>query len=411
MRSVAIAPELIELLWPHAHLVRGRGNQDERLEILCLPSTTNARSLIPLKPASVPAGVLTRRFNGRGPRGTAKRMALMSLLRAGVVTRGQSHVAHLLPRSVVGLAEFVSEHLQQDIIMAVHIGAPRANQKPVLELMDGTGRAVAFGKLGVNPLTDQLVRAETSALTVLASRRLPHVMHPTVLARLSWQGHPLLLQSPLPVERATRPPAALVATAAREVAGPSETHRGYLSESGFFSRLSARLSSLPPSEVGELLNNSLLALASERARLSFCAWHGDWTPWNMAAAANRLMVWDWERYDSEVPEGFDQLHHAFQSAVQRNPRGAPVHARKLVARAPQVLGWMDELTARATTRLYFLEIASRYLKDGQAQSGGRLGHVLPWAAAALTSTQPRFASNDPRRSEVRHEQHPDSPTA
>lgn len=410
MRSVAIAPELSDLLWPNAHLVRGRGKH-ERLEILCLPSTTNARSLIPLTPASVPAGVLARRLNGRGMRGTAKRMALMSLVRAGLVTQGRSRVAHLVPHSGAGLAEFISENLQQDILMAVHVGAPRANQKPVLELMDDTGRAVAFGKLGVNPLTDQLVRAETVALATLAGRRLPHVMHPTVLASLSWQGHPLLLQSPLPVERATRPPATLVATAAREVAGLGETHRGCLAESRFFARLSGRLSSLPPDDEGELLTNSLLALASEHVPLSFGSWHGDWTPWNMAAAADQLMVWDWERYDSEVPKGFDQLHHAFQSAVQRNPRGAPAQARNLVARAPQALGWMDESTARATTRLYFLEIASRYLKDGQAQAGGRLGDVLPWAAAALTSTQPRFASNDPRRIEARHDQHPDSPTA
>lgn len=370
--------------------------------MLCIPSTAKTRSLIPLHPASVLTEALTRRLSGRGVQRTFRRMAVVRLVRAGLVTRGSSHVAHLVPSPESGLTELISEHLQQDIVMAVHFGAPRANQKPVLELMDRAGKAVAFGKVGVNALTDRLVRAETDALTALADRLLPHVVHPTMLARTSWQGHPLLLQSALPTTQARPAPASLVVAAAAEVAAVVDSSRCRLSANRYFAGLSSRVLSLPPGEVRDLLHDTLLALATQDGWFTFGAWHGDWTSWNMAEFSGRLIVWDWERYGSEVPAGFDLLHHAFQSAVHRDPREAPAHARNLLARAPRLLPWLDASTAEATARLYVIEIATRYLRDGQAEAGGRLGDVLPWVAAALTNppSRPGVEARDQRRDQT-----------
>ena len=56
-----------------------------------------------------------------------------------------------------------------------------------------------------------------------------------------------------------------------------------------------------------------------RRRLAFGAWHGDWTPWNMASTAGGLLVWDWERFATGVPVGFDALHYWLQIERRRPP--------------------------------------------------------------------------------------------
>src|SRR5690606_5908253 len=38
--------------------------------------------------------------------------------------------------------------------------------------------------------------------------------------------------------------------------------------------------------------------------------HGDWSPWNMATADHRIVVWDWERLRLRVPIGWDAVHYA-----------------------------------------------------------------------------------------------------
>jgi len=46
------------------------------------------------------------------------------------------------------------------------------------------------------------------------------------------------------------------------------------------------------------------------------SWHGDWAPWNMANLAESLLVWDWERFATGVPMGFDAVHHELQKRIQ-----------------------------------------------------------------------------------------------
>src|SRR5205823_2021204 len=72
--------------------------------------------------------------------------------------------------------------------------------------------------------------------------------------------------------------------------------------------------------------------------LTFGAWHGDWSPWNMASTTGGLLVWDWERFGSGVPRGFDALHYWLQSEVgpqHRDPLAAATdcleHAAALLA--------------------------------------------------------------------------------
>jgi hypothetical protein len=59
--------------------------------------------------------------------------------------------------------------------------------------------------------------------------------------------------------------------------------------------------------------------------LDFGAWHGDWTPWNMAWHRGVLRLWDWERFARGVPDGFDLLHYRLQEAMRTAP-GPPYAA-------------------------------------------------------------------------------------
>jgi hypothetical protein len=104
--------------------------------------------------------------------------------------------------------------------------------------------------------------------------------------------------------------------------------------------------------------------------VDFGAWHGDWTPWNMAWHRGRVQLWDWERFDPDVPVGFDLLHYRLQTGAgyARWPDPAILAPFGLRERA-----------AAITTELYVLELTRRYLCAAQ----GELGVPLRSQAAAL----------------------------
>jgi hypothetical protein len=112
------------------------------------------------------------------------------------------------------------------------------------------------------------------------------------------------------------------------------------------------------------------------AGAAYGCWHGDWAPWNMSEENDRLSVWDWERFEWPVPRGFDELHRRFHSAVQSKPKDAHAHAYRLVTQ--RVDGRPATSQERATASLYLLDLAARYIHDGQPETNNRLGNVADW---------------------------------
>jgi hypothetical protein len=118
--------------------------------------------------------------------------------------------------------------------------------------------------------------------------------------------------------------------------------------------------------------------------LRYGAWHGDWAPWNMANVADALLVWDWERFASGVPVGFDAVHHELQRRLQSSS-DASAAVEATVRRADELLqpfgvpGEARELTAL----LYLVDLAARYLTDRQAEAGARLGVLGTWLLPVL----------------------------
>ncbi len=60
----------------------------------------------------------------------------------------------------------------QPVEISLHLGAARANRKPVLQLLSKAGETIGFAKIGINALTRELVTGERAALVKLSEARL-----------------------------------------------------------------------------------------------------------------------------------------------------------------------------------------------------------------------------------------------
>jgi len=86
-----------------------------------------------------------------------------------------------------------------------------------------------------------------------------------------------------------------------------------------------------------------------------------------------------------VPAGFDALHRRLQATAAR-PGADPLDAaRALLAGADGLLAGFGQPPGAGdlVAVLYLVELATRYLRDRQAEAGSRLGHVDGWLLPAV----------------------------
>ncbi|GAA1735164.1 hypothetical protein [Luedemannella helvata] len=375
--------EVLDLLYP--------GAGGEAAEFLVIPDHRRPRLLVPADDRRIAAAAVRRYARPHSRLARLKRDAVVACLRTGA--------SRLLLRSRVRVAAgtdtietYLREACGAGLRLSVHIGPARANRKPVLQLLAPDGTTVGFAKLGVGPLTRDLVRRETEALTRLATLPLGEVEVPAVRHAGRWHGHEVLVQSALPVwrSRAAWDPGRL-ARAMVAVAGAGGVADGDLATSPYWAGLRERLAALGGQSDGAALRRAAHDLVDRAGatRLAYGQWHGDWAPWNMATLADRLLLWDWERFATGVPLGFDALHFALQRDLQATGfavtrAGATV--RDCVDAAPETLrpfGVTDRPTAHATALLYLVDLAARYLADRQAEAGARLGALGTWLLPTL----------------------------
>ncbi|SDQ48712.1 hypothetical protein [Thermostaphylospora chromogena] len=251
------------------------------------------------------------------PRRLAQRRWWHRVLGAPVMvpTGGETIEDHL--SAVFGLPVRVTLHVRP---------ARRVNRKPVLTA-HGPDGPLAYVKIGDSPRARELIRAEAATLRMLADTPLKHLHPPRLLYHGRWHGLEVLATAPLPMPRhRRRVPSELIRVAVTEIASLGE---------------------------GEPY-----------------AWHGDFAPWNMACGADgRLLLWDWERFDTGVPFGFDAVHLFFQRALRR--MRPPVAARACVAQALPTLApyGLDAAQARLTACRYLIALADRHAADGHQPFG------------------------------------------
>jgi hypothetical protein len=355
-------PELAELLRSPHYVV--------------VPSASKPRVLVPDGVPRAAAAALRYTVEATGSTAKLQRSALATAFRLGV--GGLICRDRLATNGATGgIDVHLSEVLGQPVLLGVYIGPARANRKPVLVLLDRKGNLLGFAKLGINELTRTLVDAEAAALHRLAGADLGPVTIPAVLHHGRWGEHALLVQEALPVWRPRATPsmteeAEQAALAA--VAGCLGIREHAFAGSPYEVALRKAVQALDDVPARAGLAAVLDEVAARAEPLRFGSWHGDWSGTNNAVLADgRVLVWDWERFDSDVPVGFDALHLRLQRAITR--LGAPPFeaAHALFDDSPEIV-----------TTLYLVHLGTRYLHDRQAEAGVRLGRVGEWLLPVLT---------------------------
>ncbi len=247
---------------------------------------------------------------------------------------------------------------------------------------------MGVAKVGITPLTRDLVETEADALQMLGAAGLTSLTVPRVVFRGVWNDMAVLVLEPLPVDKRRVPLTDEQRTAAViEIAGVGGWERIALGDSRYLARLRAQVAAADPTPEREQLSTAVSALAARvpSTLLTFGSWHGDWSPWNMANIREGLLVWDWERFAVGVPFGFDVLHNDLQQHVIPGGTEPMQAARECVQQAPAALApiRIGEHEARVTALLYLAELTTRYLVDRQADLGGRLSNAGAWLIPAL----------------------------
>jgi hypothetical protein len=377
------------VLWPSSAVTfpaRGGKPPSGQRDFLVLPSVSRPRLLVPSDRRAAAAAL--RRYGEPGSaRAWVGSRALALALRAGAARVGLG--GRLRVRAGPGadtIDAYLAGVIGQEILISTHLGAARANSKPVLQLLSARGDTIGFAKLSVSSLTRDLIRAEHAALNALADESFRQLTVPRVLHHGRWREHEVLVLSALPAWRQRTPlrPGQL-AGAMAELAAVGGRRRGRLAASPYLARLTSRLGQVAPGPDRDALDAALGQLAEADMELSFGAGHGDWTEWNMASTREGLLVWDWERFTQPVPVGFDLLHYRLQTAVVRHRRPPRQAAAASVTAAPRDLDpfGVPAAEARLTGLLYLADLSVRYLSDRQAEAGARLGRPGTWLIPAI----------------------------
>jgi hypothetical protein len=378
--------EVLALLYPPPCALGG-GGATAIADYLVVPDARRPRLLVPTRSKRVAAAAVRRYAEPQGRAARFKRDAVVAAIRTGASAVLMRDRITVTGPADAGIDGHLRAALGRDLSVSIHIGPARANRKPVLQLIAPDGETFAFGKLGTGPLTQRLVRAETTALTALGHVGLTKLTVPSVLHAGPWRGLQVLIQSALPVwlPRAALSPRRLTA-AMLDVAGCCGYSTGTLGGSAFWAELRSRLAAVGDRPEGVALGSAadLLARRAGNITLRYGAWHGDWAPWNMANVADALLVWDWERFASGVPVGFDAVHHELQKRIQSTGDAADA-VEATVTRAGELLApfAVAPHARQLTALLYLVDLATRYLNDRQAEAGARLGVLGTWLLPVL----------------------------
>jgi len=411
---LAYLREVCELLWPQtaemtlyggAHgwpqisgarprAMGGNGRPQSR-DFVLIPGVRHPRLLVPAAPRAAAAAL---RQYGQ-PRSWPARMGVAAFALGLASGLGGTllgvRVRVTAPPEAESIESYLKSVISPDIRVSIRLGPARANRKPVLQLHTTTGEPAGFVKIGFNALTRDLVRAESASLTWLERARLAGISVPRVLHHDRWHGMDVLVLTSLPVWRRRRSltPAQLAA-AMDTVARVGGLQPGAVAGEAYLRQLGERLAAADPGPERSALLQALDTIAATglTAGLTFAAWHGDWSPWNMASTTGGLLVWDWERFAPGVPLGFDALHYWLQSEVVPQHRDPLAAATDCVAHAPGLLAafGIDGAQARLTAALYLADVATRYLVDRQAQAGAPLGAPGTWLIPALVAEVAQF---------------------
>lgn len=391
--------EVVPMLWPTPaeHVRVGRGPRRTPVsastrEYVVVPAARQPKLLIPRFPKRVAAAAVRNYDTGGSRRKQLRTTLLAAAVRLGLDEVLPDRVRISSPERAVdaGLPAYLSRTLGRPVDVCLYIGPARAVRKPVLQILELDGTTSGFVKVGMDTFTDELVRAETLAVTTLGKRAWSALEVPAVVHSGSWRGHALLAQSAFARASSAATGDGVTARAMDELARSGRVSRTALPQSRYWAALQRRVAALPPSRPAETLAASVADLARRNpdVRIEFGSWHGDWTPWNMTISNGRAQVWDWEKFDDDVPIGFDAAHFATQRRMVLDRMSALDAFRAVLALASDIVGTRtrNRESAALVIWLYAIEIGVRYLEDKESEAGvTRAVQLSSWLDATLSS--------------------------
>jgi hypothetical protein len=352
---------------------RGQAAPDgfERVEsYLALPRAANPRLLVPLGSLRAAAAALARNHDATSAKARLGRAALGAGLKIGLTQRVADRVDVFADRSLSPAERpqhVLTDHLRamfgrDDLEMAVILGVPRLNRKPVLQVLASDGTVVGYVKAAWNDLTAGLVRNETRVLSHLAATGPTTFTPPAFVAAGPWGDLELIAASALP--NAARPDQAQVfdppMPVIAEIAGLWGRSTAKLAESPYWAGVRGRVMAQAGSEVLDRAVDWVERMIGA-TEIAFGAWHGDFTPWNMARLDEASYVWDWERA-APAPAGLDLLHFLFQTVCRFEGKAPAAAVESCSERAATLLPVLDVAPGSlpALWLLYRLELLLRY---------------------------------------------------
>lgn len=362
---------------------------NEAAEYIVVPNLRRPRVLVPATSRRLAVGSLRRYTRPASATARLKRDAAVASVLAGVDRLTLPHRLSL-PRSADDITAHLGRVLDAEVHFGIHIGPARANRKPVLQILDAEARTLGFAKLGTTRLTRKLVTAETDALRTLAGVGLRNLRIPRVLHAGTWGEHNVLVQEALPGwKRPARVDWDRLTDAMTELACCMGVEDGRLGRSDYAVTLEKRLlvvAERSGSDAVTLVDaaRQLLERNADQT-LRFGSWHGDWSPWNMSMLADDILLWDFERFTTGVPMGFDALHYVLQRDIVSRAADPTTAVLALLARGEKLLRpfGVEPRAARITVLLYLVDLAARYLTDRQAEAGAPLGALGRWLLPTL----------------------------
>lgn len=263
------------------------------------------------------------------------------------------------------LLAHLGDLLGQPVQVSVGVGNARVNRKPVLQVFDERGRVLGWAKIGDSDQARADLAAEARGLRQVSARAWEHLEVPRVLHESTWQGLSVLVITALAAgaTQALRDPWARPEAAMEELSRGFEEPASTLGALRWWEEQRAVLDRLgdPALRARALACHEALEERASGREWRVGAWHGDWTPWNIAVTRDRVRVWDWERFETGVPFGLDGVHHTLNTHTREHgASAASIHAA--LAR-PELAD--DPVLAE----VYLLAITVRYLSLAETSRG------------------------------------------
>lgn len=360
--------DTVERFWPAgpAQIVR-RSAQCE-FGFAFVPDAARPRLLVPVAGGRVASEAMQKYSASLSSREILKRAGVSAFFRVFGVWPLRDRLIYA--PGADSLQNYLNKVLGESVHFTISVGTARANRKPILQVFSAQGRTLAYAKIGDGEVSASDVSREMRSLDAIQGRLPGQFEVPERLHFGTWEGMKVLVLSPLKVAALQRPlrwlkvPSSEMTALSRAfeespvvVGDTSGWHRG--------GELIAQLSSTNRRERLLALRQSVAALG-DRLPLKVGAWHGDWTPWNMAWTGGRLQLWDWERFETGVPEGFDG-YHFWVNVVTRRVGFTRAGIQQALVRAADPGKSVRESNLVAAA--YLLTLGTRYAASAEGPTG------------------------------------------